>query len=216
MKYSAYIFDFDLTLADATGGIVQCYKKVLNKHNYPIPDDYTIKRTIGKTLVESFKLMTNVTSDELLEQLRCEYVSFADEIMTENTFIFDSVPPLIANLRSCGAKCGIVTTKFAYRAIEALDKYNLTSYFDVIVGNEHVKEYKPAPEGLNFAMSHIFAEKSDVLYIGDTTIDAMTAQNANVDFAAVLTGMTKRNEFADFNCKYIFNDLYELDKELLK
>lgn len=215
MKYSAYIFDFDLTLADATSGIVECYKKVLKKHDYPIPDDYTIKRTIGKTLTESFSIMTGVCSPELLEQLRSEYVSFADEIMTKNTVVFDSVFPLVSTLRQKGAKCGIVTTKFAYRAVEALEKYNLTEYFDIIVGNEHVKEYKPAAEGLNYAISNLFAEKSDVLYIGDTTIDAMTAQNAGVDFAAVLTGMTTRKEFGDFNCKYIFNDLYELCKELL-
>ncbi|MBQ7132437.1 MAG: HAD-IA family hydrolase [Oscillospiraceae bacterium] len=216
MKYNTYIFDFDLTLADATSGIIQCYKKVLEKHNYPIPDDYAIKRTIGKTLTESFSIFTGITSPDILEQLRCEYVSFADEIMTENTHIFESVFPLVQALKKHSARIGIVTTKFAYRAIEALDKYNLTEYFDVIIGNENVKEYKPSPEGLNYAISQLMSEKSKVLYVGDTTIDAMTAANANVDFAAVLTGMTTKDEFGNYNCNYIFNDLIELCEELLK
>ncbi len=34
------------------------------------------------------------------------------------------------------------------------------------------------------------ADRGEVLYCGDTTIDAATAQNGGVDFAAVLNGTT--------------------------
>ena len=50
-------------------------------------------------------------------------------------------------------------------------------------------------------------EKSQVLYVGDSVVDAKTAQNAGVDFAAVTTGTTGFDVFEDFDCKMIMEDL---------
>ena len=54
MNYTTYLFDFDYTLADSSRGIVTCFRNVLNRHGYTRPTDNDIKRTIGKTLEESF------------------------------------------------------------------------------------------------------------------------------------------------------------------
>lgn len=52
--YQTYLFDFDYTLADSSRGIVICFRNVLERHGFHHIDDHTIKRTIGKTLPESF------------------------------------------------------------------------------------------------------------------------------------------------------------------
>lgn len=52
--YQTYLFDFDYTLADSSRGIVICFRNVLERHGFHQIDDHTIKRTIGKTLPESF------------------------------------------------------------------------------------------------------------------------------------------------------------------
>lgn len=52
--YTVYLFDFDYTLADSSRGIVMCYRNVLERHGFHQVDDHAIKRTIGKTLVNSF------------------------------------------------------------------------------------------------------------------------------------------------------------------
>lgn len=51
-SYQAYLFDFDYTLADSSKGIVMCYRNVLERHGFHQVDDLSIKRTIGKTLVD--------------------------------------------------------------------------------------------------------------------------------------------------------------------
>ena len=55
-SYQAYLFDFDYTLADSSRGIVMCYRNVLERHGFHQVDDLSIKRTIGKTLVDSFSI----------------------------------------------------------------------------------------------------------------------------------------------------------------
>lgn len=64
MNYKTYLFDFDYTLADSSRGIVTCFRNVLNRHQYTNVTDEAIKRTIGKTLEESFSILTGVTDWE--------------------------------------------------------------------------------------------------------------------------------------------------------
>ncbi len=66
MNYKTYLFDFDYTLADSSRGIVTCFRNVLNRHQYTNVTDEAIKRTIGKTLEESFSILTGVTDWEQL------------------------------------------------------------------------------------------------------------------------------------------------------
>ena len=61
MNYTTYLFDFDYTLADSSRGIVTCFRNVLTRHGYTEVTDDDIKRTIGKTLEDSFSILTGVT-----------------------------------------------------------------------------------------------------------------------------------------------------------
>lgn len=73
-KYNTYIFDFDYTLADSSKGIIMCFHYVLENHGYHDISDHQIKLTIGKTLEESFSILTGITDKETLTSYAKEYV----------------------------------------------------------------------------------------------------------------------------------------------
>lgn len=197
-NYKAYLFDFDYTLADSSKGIVMCYRKVLDSHkHYDITDD-EIKRTIGKTLEHSFSIMTGITDKETLAVYRKEYVSQADIHMTANTFLFPETESVLNTLKEKGARIGIISTKYRYRIMELLSKKLPENFLDIIIGGEDVKNAKPSPEGLNLAIYKLGIAKDDVMYIGDSTVDAETAMAAGVDFTGVLHGMTTREELETY------------------
>ena len=75
MNYTTYLFDFDYTLADSSRGIVTCFRNVLNRHGYAEVTEESIKHTIGKTLEESFSILTGVTDAETLAVYKQEYAS---------------------------------------------------------------------------------------------------------------------------------------------
>ncbi len=64
MKYTTYLFDFDYTLADSSRGIVICFRNVLERHGHTGISDEAIKRTIGKTLEDSFSILSGITTPE--------------------------------------------------------------------------------------------------------------------------------------------------------
>ena len=57
------------------------------------------------------------------------------------------------------------------------------------------------------ALCKLKTEKEDTLYIGDSTVDAETAQAAGVDFAGVLHGATTAEELAAYPHVKIMTDL---------
>ena len=80
--------------------------------------------------------------------------------------------------------------------MELLSKKLPSNFLDIIVGGEDVKEPKPSPEGVLLAIKEFGCNKEEVLYIGDSIVDAETAQSAQVDFAGVLTwGYNPRRTF---------------------
>lgn len=209
-SYNVYLFDFDYTLADSSRGIVMCYRNVLERHHHTGIADETIKRTIGKTLQESFSIMTGITDADTLEMYRKEYVKEADTHMTANTFLFPETIEVLTRLKTNGTKLGIISTKYRYRIMELLGKKLPENFLDIIVGGEDVRHPKPAPEGVLFAIGHLGCRKEDVLYVGDSTVDAETAQAAQVDFAGVLHGATTYDELAAYPHVAIMKTLAEL------
>ena len=206
--YQTYLFDFDYTLADS--GIVICFRNVLERHGFHQIVDHTIKRTIGKTLPESFSILTGITDTDILEAFRKEYVKEADQHMTVNTRLFPETGKVLHSLKNNGATIGIISTKYRYRILELVGKVFPEGFFNIIVGGEDVKTPKPSPEGLNIAIERLQTDKATTLYIGDSTVDAETARNAGVDFAGVLHGMTTREELAVYPHVSIADTLEEL------
>ena len=209
-QYTTYLFDFDYTLADSSRGIVMCYQTVLNRHGYMDVSVEMIKSTIGKTLEDSFALMTGISDYDTLMTMKREYVAVADKIMTDNTKLFPETAEVLTRLKASGAKVGIISTKYRYRIKECLDRHIPADTIDLIVGGEDVSVAKPHPEGLLFAISHLNSGKEETLYIGDSVVDAETAAAAGVDFGAILHGVTTADELTRYPHVAVMSDLREL------
>ena len=155
----------------------------------------------------AFKELTGVCDLEQASQFAVLFKEKADQVMVDNTELYHDALDMISSLREKGCLIGIVTTKFHYRIDQILAKYNAADMIDVIVGGEDVKSEKPDPQGLVFAMKSLGVSNSDTLYVGDSRTDSLTALNAGVDFAAVLTGKTKRSTFESLPYICIADDL---------
>ena len=203
----AVIFDFDYTLGDSTNGIALSINYALENLGYASQKLSDIKKTIGLSLKETYFTLTENDDLEEAEQFAKLFKEKADEVMVPNTELYDGVKEVLIKLREKNIKTAIVTSKFHYRIEQILNKFNVNDLIDIIVGAEDVKASKPNPEGLLWTLEHLGLKKEEVLYVGDSYVDAKAAENANVGFAAVLTGTTTREEFSNYNCIYIGEDI---------
>ena len=208
----AVVFDFDYTLADATRGIVECFHHALRTCGYPLNDVATIKRTVGMTLYNSFAELTGETDENRINDLRKCFSARADQVMTQGTQFLQGACELLNWLSENGIKTGIVTSKNRYRLEEFFSLHG--NKLDVIVGFEDVTSHKPDPEGLLMAIDRIGVQKENVLYVGDSTIDARTAQAAGVVFCGVTSGATTADELSQYPHRWILSSMSELHELL--
>ena len=91
-----------------------------------------------------------------------------------------------------------------------LRRDGLDRRFEVIIGGEDVEELKPDPTGLLWAVDALSTPRERCLYVGDSVTDAETARRAGVPFVAVLSGVTERKAFEDFEPVMVLESAGEL------
>lgn len=216
MMIKAVIFDFDYTLGDSTNGIVLSVNYALEQLGHSVRDIAEIRKTIGLSLKDTYSVLTSRCDVSEAEQFARLFKEKADEVMIVNTELYNGVKDVLKKLKKKGYKIGIVTTKFRYRIEQILCKFEANELIDIIIGAEDVKIEKPDPEGLWCVMERLNLEKDNVIYVGDSLIDAQTAENAGVDFIGVLTGTTIRQEFEKYRSSYIGKDIPDIYNFMVK
>ena len=209
--YSAYVFDFDYTLVNSEQGIVMCFEMLLADEGYAAVPRQDICRTIGKPMAEAMSIVTGETDPALLKELCWQYkFRYSDKYMTPNTHLYAETRPALERIKQLGALAIIVSTKTKSRIAETIKADHLEELIAEVIGVAEVTRPKPDPEGLQLVMKRYNLAPSDLLYVGDSTIDAETAKNARVDFAAVTTGATTAQEFEAWPHVKIMASLAEL------
>lgn len=210
--YSTYIFDFDYTLANSEQGIAMCFEMLLADEGYPTKSRREICQTIGMTMFDATSILTGEHDEKRVRELISLYkLRYSDKYMTANTQLYPQTRPMLEGLKAKGSRCCIVSSKTRSRINETIHRDNLQELIDTIIGAEDLKNHaKPDPEGINIIRNRYNLSTSDVLYIGDSIIDAQTAINSGVDFAAVTTGTTSKQDFEAYPCVKIMKDLSEL------
>lgn len=215
MQYKAVIFDFDYTLGDSTEGIMSSANYALKKMGYEPAEREEIRKTIGLSLPETYVALTGDKKPEKGEEFRSYFVEKADEIMTGSSDLYPDAREILEYLKQEGVKVAVVTTKFDYRIEGILEKCHAQEYVEMIVGGNNVANPKPDPEGTLLVLQKWNLVKEEVLYVGDSLVDAKTAKSAGVPFAGVTTGTTTAQDFKEYDCVGVFENLSELKGRLL-
>ena len=215
-KPKAVIFDFDFTLADSSHGVLECINSALNTLNLPIVSYEQVCKAIGLSLTDTFTFLTDQGTPTQNKEFSRLFIQRADEIMVDLTVVFPSVPETIKILKASGLSLGIVSTKYRHRIETILVRAKLLEYFDVIVGGEDVTSHKPDPAGTITAAKTLQTDPSLCVFVGDSVVDAETANRASMAFVAVLSGVTTSDAFKAYPFLEIIDGVEDLPKLLFE
>ncbi len=205
-----YSFDFDYTLADSSSGAILCFNHALEKLGLPGQSECNIRKTIGLSLQKSFEILSPMGMEKDFDRFVHLFKEKADEVMLENIKIYEVVPEVFSKLKVLGQYISIVSTKYKYRIVAALEREQLLHLVDNIIGGECVTKVKPNPEGLNKAIDTSNILAGNTFYIGDSISDGECASRAKVKFIAVTTGVTSLHLLEKWEPVKVINNLTEL------
>lgn len=206
----AVIFDFDYTLADSSVGIIDCIQTAQAGMELPISSAPAIRDTIGLSVPDILVALNGEGQRERADDFGRRFQARADQVMADNTFVYDAVPGVLRTLAAAGLRTAIASTKFRYRIESILEREGLAELIDTVIGAEDVKVHKPDPACLIAALRGLDVAADEALYVGDSVVDAEAAQRATIDFVAVLTGTTQASDFGAFSSLAVLDDLTAL------
>ena len=207
VRYSVVLSDFDYTLGDSTEGIVQCVNAGLRALGLPPSDAETVTPTVGLSLERTYVALTGDHDEANARVFSDAFIEEADRDMAHLAQLYDGTLPFLDALKARGIKIGIVTTKYKRRISEIFEDHGGIEHIDLIVGADSVDKEKPDPEGILHAIEFFGVTQKDVVFIGDTDVDAEAAYLAGVDFIGVRTGANTKKEFGKFPKIAVLDDI---------
>lgn len=206
MKIETVLFDLDGTILNTNELIVSSFTHTLSYH---FPNQYKREQIIsfiGPTLEETFGHMTEdkMKMEACIERYRAHNLEYHDTIAQS----FPYAKEVIQVLKMNGVKVGIVTSKIREMVLKGINLLGLEpEIFDVIVTIEDVKQPKPEPEPILFALSQLQAKKESALMVGDYTSDIASGQAAGVKTAGVCWTWHGEETLRKMNPDYMLEDL---------
>ena len=209
MPIRTIIFDFDYTLVDSAQGTIDGVNFAFEKMGLPIASDDAVRRTIGLSLPNILTALAGDAHAKSVDEFTRLFLQRADETMVALAEFYAEVPQTVKALQALGIRLAIVSQKTRRYIQPILEKENLLELFEVIVGGGDAA-FKPDPEGLRLAISQTGSVPANCLYVGDSVTDAETARRADIAFIAVLSGVTPRVVFKDYDVYAVLEDVSEL------
>lgn len=187
----AVVFDVDGTLFDTLPSLVAAANDVLVKAGLREVPMVLLRSALSEGLRPMFReaLALQATApDGNPAQLEEDYLAHYSQRWLAAAPLFDRAPETLATLKSQGLKLGICTNRDRRSTDALLASAALAGSFDVIVGLGDAPSPKPAADPLLRVLQQLELPPSQVLFVGDSVMDARCAQAAQVRFAAHLAG----------------------------
>ncbi|MDH0748114.1 HAD-IIIA family hydrolase [Pseudomonas sp. GD03842] len=182
--YELLIFDWDGTLSDSIGRILDAMRQAANLAGRPVRDDQAIKGIIGLGLPEAIRtLYPDISGNDLLD-FRQHYADSYMAMDAEPSKLFDGVRESLEAFRAEGYRLAVATGKARRGLDRVLKAHGWLDYFDATRAADETAS-KPDPLMLNQILDHCGVKPEKALMVGDASFDLMMANNAGMDAVAV-------------------------------
>lgn len=194
MAINTILFDFDGTLANTNGLIIESWQYVYRTLLGREAAESDIKATFGEPLAVSMeKAFPGTPVDEAIDIYRGHQKDIYEEMIEA----FPGMTELVKGLKEKGFKVAVTTSRLRSSTMIGLRKFGLDGIMDAIVTCEDTDRHKPDPAPALITLEKLDAKPEESLMIGDSMFDIKCAHNAGMK--AVLVGWAEAVTEEDLN-----------------
>jgi phosphoglycolate phosphatase len=207
-NYKAIIFDWDGTLVDTCGLILDAHNHVRKHYNVPL---WTMNDFLGRASKSAREYYPEIYGDKAEEAQIVLYEFVADHHL-KYLKAMSQVEELCDVIKVQNIPMALVSNKRHDFLHKEVDVMGWRDYFSSIIGAGHAARDKPAIDPLVMAMAEISPDlkAADILYIGDTETDLLTAQNAGAPNVFIQSDQPRPDLIEKYAPNYAFLSISEL------
>ncbi|MBU1141355.1 MAG: HAD family hydrolase [Firmicutes bacterium] len=206
----AIIFDMDGTILNTIEDITESINFAFTQLGYSKQTMDAVKMAVGSG---AFQLIERLAPKKLKQQeikeLYEAYQTHYDVNKDNLTGPYEGIMDLLDQLKHQGYLLAVVSNKYEY-LVQELNIKIFHNYFDASIGDAPGIPIKPAPDMVYKALNLLGVKKEEALFVGDSDVDIITAQNAGLKSVGVTWGFRDQKTLEAHHATYIIHHPFEL------
>ena len=190
------LFDLDGTIVDTAPDLMAAHNHVMKKFGYQPKKLSDIKSLAGRgawvMMQKSFK--EKVQDEKLKKIMVSEFINFYGKNISNLSKPMEGIEDFLNWAKQKNISMAVCTNKQENLAVDLLKKLEMIDYFEFIAGSDTFEFNKPDPRHLTNVVEIIKGDIKKTIMVGDSEVDAQSAENAKVPFVLVEDGYTEKNK----------------------
>lgn len=212
MQNKLIIFDLDGTLLNTIGDLAAGCDHMLQLRNLPTHtfEDYCSFVGNGIMRLVERALPAELRTTEYVAAARRDFVDYYIDHIDLHTQPYEGMTELVQELYRSGAKLAVASNKFQAGTEKLIKKFFPEIEFVMICGNREGVPLKPDTALVDLILNAAGVERTKCVMVGDSAVDILTAQRANIHSVGVSWGFRSRTELQEAGAEYIADNVEQL------
>jgi phosphoglycolate phosphatase len=201
------IFDLDGTLADTLKDIAGSMNRVLQLHRFPVHavDDYKLLVGRGLDNLVSQALPPDSRLPAVVTQCLAEMMADYEEHCLDNTCLYSGIQEMLLDLSGRKIKLAVFSNKAEPLTRKIVDHLMGSIPFKQVMGARPDFPKKPDPAGAMLISETLGISPTNMIYMGDSDVDMITARRAGMFAVGVLWGFRSGEELRANGAEILLN-----------
>lgn len=207
----AVIFDLDGTLADTIDDITEGLNGMLKEYGF---DLITRERTLNNINNGAFELVRRSLPKEKLDdgfisEAKKVYEKYYSRCFCNKTHEYIGCTQALKSLQDKGVSLSVLSNKQDEFVKVIVSKLFPDIKFDFVIGQGKFPT-KPDPSAVNFIINKLNLLPADLVIVGDSNVDMLTAENADITAIGVSWGYRSPEILIENGASVIVNSPNEI------
>lgn len=195
--YKACIFDLDGTLTDTLESLTYSVNETMKIVGLKEITSDQCREFVGngsKVLIEKALRANNDAELEMFDRAFDVYSRVFDANCTYHVTPYPGIREMLKKMKENGLHLGVLSNKPDRQAVHVVESVFGKDTFDFVQGQKDGIPRKPDPTAVLMMAEKFGIGRGEVLYIGDSEVDAATGRAAGMDTVLVSWGFRTREQ----------------------
>ena len=172
MSKKAIFFDLDGTLTDSGEGIINCAVLALEHYGLPVPSRDEMRVFVGPPLDQTM-VKFGVPADQVKDAIAV-FRSRYNTVGKFENFPYPGIQEALETLKAQGHRMFIATSKPEPMAVEIVEKFELSQYFEKVCGATFDGTRSHKADVIAYLLEQV-GDTGKTVMVGDTDFDVIGA-----------------------------------------